>query len=241
MFYIAICDDEEFYRERERYLVMNYMNQIGYKCQIDMYSSGEEILKNGVEILKYSIIFLDINMKELDGIETARKIRKFTRDTYIVFVTAFITYSLEGYKVDAIRYLLKDDDYFDKIVFECLDAILYKMDYKVYKQIFEFQEGRFEIYLDDILYIDSNLHKLTFHMKQGSKKEYTMYERLDVIQEKVYDADFCRIHKSYLVNLKYVEKIERYKAIFSDGSSLPVSKARYLEAKEDLICYRGEF
>ena len=240
MFYIAICDDEEYFQKREQQLIMDYMNKNRYKCKIDIFSSGKEIAKLGTAISKYSIIFLDINMKELDGMETARQIREVTKDIYIVFVTAFITYSLEGYKVEAIRYLLKDDDNLDKTISECLDTILFKMNYKVYKHTFEFQEGTVELYLDDLLYVDSNLHKLTFHVNQMNRKEYTMYERLDVIHELIQEEGFCRIHKSYLVNLKYVESMERYKAVFTNGDSLPVSKARYSDAKVELICYKGE-
>ena len=68
-----------------------------------------------------------------------------------------------------------------------------------------------------------------------------MYERLDIIYEQLKDAGFCRIHKSYLVNLEYVEGIERYKAKLVGGIQLAVSKSRYLEAKEAIVCYRGEF
>lgn len=240
MFCIAICDDEEYFQKRVQQLIMNYMDEKGYKCKIDIFSSGEEMTKLGTDISKYSIIFLDINMKELDGIETAKQIRKITKDTYIVFVTAFITYSLEGYKVDAIRYLLKDDDNLEKTISECLDTILFRMDYKVYKHTFEFQEGRIEIYLDDLVYVDSNLHKLTFHVNQENEKKYTMYERLDVIDEILQEEGFCRIHKSYLVNLNYVESIERYKVLLTNGNSLAVSKARFSNARDELICYKGE-
>lgn len=240
MFYIAICDDDEYFRMREKQLVTDYLNKIGYPCTIDMFTSGEELVKLGDDIEKYHIFFLDINMDEMDGIEAAKRIRQITKDAYVVFVTAFITYSLEGYKVDAIRYLLKDDEALDKAIAECLETILYKMDCKVYKRTFEFQEGRVELYLDSLLYIDSNLHKLTFHMINGKQKEYTMYEKLDVIHELLEEAGFCRIHKSYLVNLAYVEGIERYKVELVGGINLAVSKSRYLEAKEAVVCYKGE-
>ncbi len=241
MLYIAICDDDKYFRMRERQLIIDYINKLNYKCIIDMFTSGEEILALKDKIKKYNIIFLDINMYQIDGIETAKKIRHFTEETYIVFVTAFIKYSLEGYKVNAIRYLLKDDIYLDKLIAECLEAILYKINYKIYKKTFDFQEGKKELYLDDILYIDSNLHKLTFHLININQKEYTMYDRLDMVHELLKESGFCRIHKSYLVNLEYVESIERYKTVLTNGIILPVSKSKYLEAKETIICYKGEF
>jgi DNA-binding LytR/AlgR family response regulator len=106
------------------------------------------------------MIFLDINMEEIDGIETAREIRKITKNTYIVFVTAFITYALEGYKVDAVRYLLKDDECLEKAVNECLETIVYKMNYEEHKTTFAFQEGEKTIRIEDIVYIESNLQSV---------------------------------------------------------------------------------
>ena len=238
MIKIAICDDEEHFRQREEQIIMQYINEKDCNCEIDLYKSGKELLNIKHDISNYNIVFLDINMGELDGIETAKQIRNYTKDTYIVFVTAVISYSLEGYKVDAVRYLLKDNECLDTTISECLDAILYKMNYVQCKKIFEFQEGKREVYLEDIVYVNSNLHKLTFHLI--NEKKYTLYDKLDTIQTVINNSSFCRIHKSYLVNLKYVKNMQRYKALLSDGLSLEISKQRYMDARNELICYRGE-
>lgn len=74
-------------------------------------------------------------MDEIDGIMTAHKIREYSMDIYIVFVTAYVNYSLEGYKVDATRYLLKNTINFDESIYECMDTILHKMNYIVLKSI----------------------------------------------------------------------------------------------------------
>lgn len=240
MFCIAICDDEEYFCTKEKELVAGFMNRKGYPYRIDIFSSGRELLDSTDLISQYDVIFLDINMRELDGIETAKEIRKITRETYIVFVTAFITYAPEGYKVDAIRYLLKDDDCLEKAVTECLETIVYKMNYEEQKHVFEFQEGKLEIFFEDILYIESNLHKLIFHLAGNRKTKYTMYAKLDDMDELLRDSGFCRLHKSYLVNLRYVESIKRYQAELSDGNSLGISKSRYLDARNAWVCYRGE-
>ncbi len=239
MFNIAICDDDKYFCEREKQLVAKYMNKKGCIYRIDIFQSGNELLNSTKEITEYNIIFLDVKMDKIDGIDIAKRIREIATDTYIAFVTAFIEYSLEGYKVEAIRYLLKDDEFLDKAIFECLDAIMQKENYKESKFTFQFQEGEIEVNLNDIVYIDSNLHKLTFHMERGSRKEYTMYEKLDKIDELLPDTDFCRIHKSYLVNLSYLENTERYNARLSNGIHLPISKSRYLNAKSEWIRYKG--
>lgn len=240
MLYIAICDDEKYFRIREEQLIKKYMEKKACKCKIDVFNSGKEILDLKKTISQYNIIFLDVNMEEIDGIETAKEIRKITKDAYIVFVTAFVTYALEGYKVDAVRYLLKDDECLEKAINECLETILYKMDYDKNKMLFEFQEEKKEIYLEDILYIESNLHKLIFHMAGEDVTKYTMYARLDDINVLLQKNGFCRIHKSYLVNLRYVESVERYKVAFVNGGSLGISKSRYLDTRNEFVCYRGE-
>lgn len=240
MFSIAICDDEEYFCMRERQLILKYLTNKSFKCTIDMFQSGKELLKLKESISQYDIIFLDVNMEEIDGIETAKEIRKITRSVYIVFVTAFITYALEGYKVDAVRYLIKDDESLEKAINECLETILKKMDYEEHKITFEFQEGKRKICLENIVYIESNLHKLVFHMAGKEAVKYTMYAKLDDVNGLLQNAGFCRIHKSYLVNFKYVESVKRYKAVLSDGQSLGISKARYLDTRDEFVCYRGE-
>lgn len=151
-----------------------------------------------------------------------------------------VTFCLEGYKVDAVRCLLKNDDYLEKAVNECLEAVLQKMDYEEHKMAFKFQTGKKEICLEDVVYIESNLHKLIFHMVGEAMIQHTMYEKLDHMDERLKGVGFCRIHKSYLVNLKYVEDVERYKVALSDGESLRISKARYLDAKNEFACYRSK-
>lgn len=240
MLQIAICDDEKWFLSQEKEWISQYMNHAGYQFSIDAYASGSEFLAMGDEVSKYDIMFLDVNMEEIDGLEMARKIREYTKEAYIVFVTAFITYALEGYKVDAVRYILKDDVSLEKAIAECLDAIIDKMRYIEHKHTFEFQEGRRTLFSDEIIYIESNLHKLEFHLAGEKSGKYTMYGRLDNIEKMLQDASFCRVHKSYLVNLRYVEKVERYLAKLSTGDTVSISQPRYNQVRERFICYRGE-
>ena len=104
---IAICDDEKEFRDLIRVYIEDYLNTKDILYTIDTFISGEKFL-NETFPSEYSIIFLDINMEGMDGITTAKKIRERGINSYIVFVTAYIDYSLEGYKVGAVRYLLKN-------------------------------------------------------------------------------------------------------------------------------------
>jgi two-component system, LytTR family, response regulator LytT len=238
MINIAICDDEKYYRQQIENLVTEYLNEHQIDHSIDIFSSGEAFYAKGLEMAKYDIIFLDISMGEINGIEIAYKIRTYKSDTYIIFVTGFINYALEGYKVDAIRYILKDT--LKVSIVECLDTIFEKMEVKMNKYEFEFMEGKKKVYIDKIIYVESQKHKLKFYILGTSLKEHCMYNKLDNIELQLKEYRFLRIHKSYLVNMKYIEKISNYKALTTTGEELPIPKLRYQAVREAFALYKGE-
>ncbi|MCM1155838.1 MAG: LytTR family DNA-binding domain-containing protein [Ruminococcus flavefaciens] len=240
MFKIAICDDENLFSEELKELLSAYMMEKGIVFEIDTYSSGEALIELGIKVVQYTAIFLDINMEKIDGIKTAEMIRKASREIFIVFVTAYVDYSLEGYRLDVVRYLLKNHANFQSKVNECMDAILDKMNYSVTKRVFDFKEGRKEISLERLLYIESNKHKLEFHVMEDDMTVYTMYETLNILEARLAENDFIRIHQSYLVNAKHIRNVVRCKVILTNGAELSIPKARYTEVKKKFIAYRGE-
>lgn len=190
--------------------------------------------------MEYQIVFLDINMKEIDGLETARRLRKVGSNTFVIFVTAFINYTLEGYKVDAIRYLLKTSDNFEQSVEESLNAVFEKMEYVPVIKKFNFKECTINISLEKIIYIESTLHKLTFHVWDGGTIiKYTMYETLNNVS-KMFTDDFMRIHQSYLVNLKFVKKLVGNDILLSNDKLLPIARSRLNEVRNRVAIYKGE-
>lgn len=240
MFRIAICDDESFFAEELKELISGYMMEKGLVFEIDTYSSGEALVKLGIEVVRYTAVFLDINMEKIDGIKAAEKIRELSREVFIVFVTAYVNYSLEGYRLDAVRYLLKSNANFQSTVNECMNAIMEKLNYSVAKREFDFKEGTKEVSLERLLYIESNLHKLEFHIMEDDMKIYTMYETLNALEDRLAANDFVRIHQSYLVNIKYIKNVVRYKVVLTNGVELVIPKARYTYVKEQFVSYQGE-
>ena len=240
MLKIAVCDDENLFTEELKELLSGYMIEKGLVFEIDTYSSGEALVDLGIEIVQYTAVFLDINMEKMDGIKTAEMIRKASREVFIVFVTAYVDYSLEGYQLDVVRYLLKGNANFQSKVNECMDAILDKMNYSVIKKRFDFKEGRKEISLERLLYIESNMHILEFHVMEDAMKVYTMYETLNVFETRLVENDFIRIHQSYLVNAKHIKNVVRCKAILTNGVELSIPKARYTEVKKKFVACQGE-
>ncbi len=120
------------------------------------------------------------------------------------------------------------------------DAIIDKMNYSVIKRKFDFKEGRKEIVLDRLLYIESNLHRLEFHVMEDDETVYTMYEILNVMDDMLSENGFIRTHQSYLVNVKCIKNVARYKVILTNGVELPIPKARYTEVKKKFIVCQGE-
>lgn len=240
MLEIAICDDESYFRKHIREILIEYMDKKGILYEIDEFESGKDFVNLGIEIVKYKIVFLDINMDELDGMKTAQKIREISNGIFIVFVTAFINYTLEGYKVDAVRYILKNNVNFSELVFECMDAINMKMNYVVKRKTFNFNEGTKNVSLERLLYIESRLHKLEFYIMENRLNKYSLYATLNDMEKELADNAFVRIHQSYLVNMKYIEKVSRYKALLSNGIELEIPKARYKHVEQAYVLYKGD-
>ncbi len=238
MIYIAICDDEKYYREQMKDLVTRYFVEHQMEYHIELFSSGKEFCARGLDIAKYDIVFLDISMNEVNGIEAAYRIREYRKDTYIVFVTGFFNYALEGYKVDAIRYIMKDT--LKASLNECLDAIFKKTEARMDQMEFKFIEAKKHVLLDKIIYIESQKHKLIFHILEAGLKEYSVYNKLDNIELQLKEYRFFRIHKSYLVNMKYIEKVGSYKVTLTYGQELSIPRLRYQAVKEAFVLYKGE-
>ncbi|MCI8572116.1 MAG: response regulator transcription factor [Lachnospiraceae bacterium] len=235
MLEIAVCDDESFYREKIQRLLEEYLAERSLEYRIQLFLSGEEFLKHCENRVKYDIVFMDINMEKVDGIQAAMQMRAFHSDTYLVLVTAFINYALEGYKVNAVRYIMKDT--LDTAMTECMDAVMEKM--KIAQVSFSFMEGERKLYTDNILYVESRKHKSVFFYMEAEIVKYQIYEKLDWVEEKLSGFHFLRIHKSYLVNMKHIRKINNYTAFLDTGEELPVPRSRFRAAKETFVAYKG--
>lgn len=240
MFRVAVCDDEAYFRNKEKKLIGQYMERRGWDCQIDLYASGKDLLERADTDLTYDVIFLDISMEELDGLQTAERIRKLSKNVCIVFVTAYITYALEGYKVGAVRYLLKEEDSLESSLKECLDTIVERLNKEEAMCEFEFQGGKKRMKADAVLYVESRLHKVHFYVAEDGVKEYSRYDRLDEVEKELRQYGFCRVHQSFLVNMKHAKSVERYKVTLENGAEVSISKKYYKDVEKEYIRRQGE-
>ena len=235
---IAICDDEIYFAGKLREILMQYLEERHIDFEIELFSSGREFVELGVEMLQYQIIFLDINMKQMDGIETAKNVRAYTEESFVIFVTAYIDYSLEGYQVVASRYILKNNLNFREQIYECMDAITKKMKCFLTRKIFRFQEGEKKIRIENILYIESCKHYLRIKHING---ECEMRGKISNLEKWMSNYGFVQTHRSYLVNVRYMKMVRANEVELDNGEILSVSRDKAQEVKKKQMIYLRSF
>ena len=238
---IAICEDDIFYMEKERNLIEDYFKTRDLCYTITTFESGIELTKDFRE--DYDVIFLDVAMEKMDGLEAARWLRDNGTKAFIVFLSGYPEYSLEGYKVEAHRFLVKTDENLEASLAECLDSVLEKIQRAEKKIELAVQGGTLSIAPSKIVYAESKVHRVIIHVLEssGQMREYYMYDRLDCVQEELAHSGFMRIHQSYLINRDYLTNVYRYKAELVQGIMLGISKKYYKDAEDYYVRMRGEF
>lgn len=232
-FTIAICDDEEYYREHIKELIEKYFSNMKVSVNVDLFKNGKEFCENVINYHKYDVIFLDIDMEGKNGMEIAHDIRNRNRFVEIVFITIMWEYVFEGYDIKAFRYIMKKD--MECVLPDCLDALLKEKRCKNQQMKFKFTDGMHKINLSEVLYIESKLHKLSFQMENG---ELWLYDKLDSIEKMLSDYAFVRTHQSFLVNMQHIEKISSYKLFLSNGEEMSVTKPRYKGVMEKFLRFK---
>lgn len=203
MRHIALCDDDE----RDRRALMKLLPQLpGFRRSNDLrfseYAGGEKLL-SGIREKKdvFDLIFLDIFMPGLSGMETAREIRALGIDTPIVFLTTSPDFALESYDVNAVDYLLKPVDA------EKLQRVLSRLPQQETGPHLSIRSGKrvVNIMSEHILYIESDRNKLTIHTATDT---FYQYGKLDDLEKQLPQDCFLRCHKSFLVNMNHIYAAE---------------------------------
>ena len=241
MISILICDDDKLFVDKLRQTLESAMNRNKTPAKIHAFNSAEEI---GSEVLAAcDIAFLDIDFqgKSYNGLDIARKLRRNQSDAVIVFVTNYIEYAPEGYEVQAFRYILKNE--LPQKLESSVEQILAHIR-KAKSNIKIQTEGELvDIRVQDLLFIESMKHTLIFHVAQkgrGEQREYSCYSSLSKMEEELAKRGFLRIHKSFLVNMAHIRKLNCNEALLDDGTILRVGSKTYAECKRQYLLWRGQ-
>lgn len=228
---IVLCDDERFLRFLDQKL-QTYLKTKKIPFKIKQFKSGEELLR--CNMAQMDLIFLDIRLAELDGLQVARILRRSNPDFILIFVTSYIEYAPLGYETRAFRYILKEQ--IDALFDGMLNTILKEMGYFRTEVTLDFSFGVETFFTDNLLYAESKLHAIYFHFYEKTRH---LYNTLDSIQKILPTEEFVRIHKSYLVNIRHLEDVKNYTAFLDNGIELPISQKKFSETKKRLFLYRG--
>lgn len=209
---IAICEDEEPLRVKLTGLLEHYCEVKAYRYQIDAYPKGEALLKQ--QDKQYDVVFLDIEMQGgANGIEIARALRQADYTGFIIFLTSHCEQVYEAFEVDAFRYLLKPIE--QSLLDKTMNIMLKKLEQaKKNKIILTSGKDYIQLSSDDIIYIETEDRKVKVHT---FKESYKVDERINALEEKLSEMNFCRVHRSYLINLKYVESHKEDSATLKSG------------------------
>ena len=213
---IAVCDDDPADRLALVTILQKYLDKTDHVAQLDQFDSGEALLQAGPE--RYGIVFLDIFMAGVNGMDTARTIFKDNTRTKIVFCSSSPEFGVQSYDVKAVRYLLKPPA--EDRIFEIMDYFFHV--YTTLRTI-TVKVGRIEetIYVNDILWMESDRHNCIIHTKPGPIVTRATFDKL---RRQLPADEFIQPIRYAMVSLRAVSGTPSVELKLTDGTVIPISK-----------------
>lgn len=223
MIKIGICDDDKnIVNDIKRY-IESYK---GILYELSLFESGENLLESRK---KFDLIFLDIDMTGIDGIETARKIREYDKSVKIIYVTSYTDYLNLAFSVHAFGYLNKPIN--EEEIHSQLSEVLSYF-YEEKEDILEFisTDGIVRLAPKEIYYFEYVNRKVKLKAKD---KSYMLKGKITTIANEMCKYGFFMPHKSFTVNLFNVKSIKGYDIFMMDGSVIPLSQKKSTEFRDE--------
>lgn len=231
---IATCDDEMQYCEQ----VENFMIRLGNSLEIDIkcdkYSNGKDLLESNFN--QYQIIFLDIDINDENGIQIAERIRETNQKVKIIFFTALIQYAVDGYKVNAYRFLIKPIEYED-FVFQLTELLIYLNNVEKNNLSLIKNGQEYIIKIEDIIYVEVMDHKLTYHCTNYT---LTVSGTMQKLENTLREHFFLRIHNSYLINMNYIAEVRSQNLLMTNGNELPIARSKKETFRQAYLNFLGK-
>ena len=224
MIRIGLVEDEAEQADLLEGYLARYGRERGEQFQVTRLPDGMDLVDDYA--CQYDIILLDIQMRHLDGMAAAEKIRKVDADVVIIFITSTVRYAVQGYSVDALGYVLKPVPYTQFA--QILDKAVLRVQAKQKHTYIQVAVGDRQLRLDcsTIACIESQRNHVILHC---DGRDYLTAGPLKRFEELLADHGFCKCHNAFLVNLSFVEAVNREEVVLTDGTALPVSRARRKE------------
>lgn len=242
---LAICDDEEFFRNDLKQLLTTYANEMGYDIELDTWEDAVSLtdaLKTSK--LSYDMIFFDIEMPGLSGLDAAASLRQLGTESTICFVTSHTEFAFQAYNIDALGYIQKPINYVElkQLMKKAEVFIRYRHDKEdARKRYLNIISARSTITIDltRVVYIEKRRNQCIFHCTDG---EQMCYDSLRNIYKRLNPDIFLYIHQGFIANFSHIKEIFPDHVCFGSGMEAPLSrkyypaiKARYSEKLSKLL------
>ena len=224
---IAVCDDDENEQNTIINLISQRFAQTNYLEDIDQFFCGEDFLAS--DINKYDLVFMDIYMSGINGMEVAKQLYRDNKHTKIVFCTTSSDFGVESYDVEAMRYLLKPID--EKRFFAVLDFFFKNF---APKKVITITCDRIDetIIVDDILWIEAQGHKSIIHTKN---RDYATRSPMSKIKDELEDYGFIKPVRYALVSVNSIVNTPNKSITLTDGTEIPIPKDKRVSVRKDFM------
>ena len=228
MIEIAVCDDETVIREQ----IQQFVRKKVPDSHIETYAAGEELLAaNKI----FDLVFLDIQMEGINGMDAARALRAKKAETILIFITGLKEYVFEAFDVSAFHYLLKplEEKKLDGVLERALKELNRRKTQEKKQLLIQTRSRHYNLDQSTIFYLESRGKKVEIHTLGETIEVYASISRL----EEQLGNSFYRCHRGYLVNLAHITEYRTDRIRLSNGDDVYLAKERYLSFVKTYMRY----
>lgn len=233
MLRIAVLDDEQIFYKRIEKEIYAYYAKTNLAVMVDCYCNGRSLMYEVDDGKYYDVYLLDIDLPAMSGIDLGRKLREKSPYPYIVFLTAYPQYAIEGYSAKAYQYILKDE--WKKKLGETLGNIQKEMESWMEPSYRIIVSTKLEkVPIKDIYYLYKDGKNVVFQTRNGQS---SIRKTLSEVYEELPEQNFIYVDRSFIVNIEHVMKLKNKQIYMSNGEIIPVSKPQLERVKIEINTY----
>lgn len=231
---LAIIEDEQAHTELLSKYIEKWSKDRDVPVTIAPFPSAESFLFIWEAEKDFDVLFVDIQMKEMNGMEMARLVRGQNQDIGIVFTTGISDYMEAGYEVEALHYLLKPINY-EKLC-RCMDRVLKKESRESFVLV-QTKEDILKLSAERIMFVEARGHSclIEFCSHEGKTFHVETTEGISELEQQLSGSDFVKCHRSFLCRIAGIRRIDRTGIIMDNGSWIPVSRRLYSQVNQMFI------
>lgn len=233
MYHVAICDDEATSLQICRILTEQILEEEGIEYEISIFEDMRVMTEALCdEKAEYDVLLCDILAVGMNGIEAAKELRRLGEKLPIIFISSTAEYALDGYSVNALRYLQKPID-IEKLREALKEAYQISQSMDVLK--FQVADRFYKIPFSEIEYLESRGRDTDVITETET---ISVHMKFSDMEKKLPANQFLRCHRSYIINLAQAKDLARYRFLTKQGAEIPVSQLQYNETKRRFIKYQ---